>query len=230
MALLIPRLAVPIGTLFMAVMAVMVAGCTSPQTAERPVGLPESARLREDPDRPGAWVYRVPNVDFRRYSRYIVEPVQVYRGSEASFADLSSAQTDELAQLMTSEARRALGDANLLASRSGPNTARIAIKIVRVEPTVPGAATVSRLLPIGAVANAVEGASGGSGTFTGAAVLSAEFYDSRTSKLLGAAVRRYHPATFNMEATLSTMDTARAAMQQAAQDLLSSLQRAQASR
>lgn len=207
---------------------VALAGCTSPQSAEKPTSLPESARLREDPSQPGAWVYRVPNVDFRKYTRYIVDPVQVYRGPDADFGGLSDAQVNELAQLMTSESRRALSSGDMLASRPGSNTARIVMKVVRVDPTTPGAATVSRILPVGAVANVVQGAEGGGGTFTGAAVLSAEFYDSRTSKLLGAAVRRYHPAMFNIQATLSTMDTARAAVQQAAQDLKASLQRVQA--
>lgn len=226
MGSLLHGLAILIGVFSLATLA----GCTSSQSVEKPTDLPESARLREDPSQPGAWVYRVPNINFGKYTRYIVDPVQIYRGPDADFAGLSDAQLDELAQLMTGEARRALGGANLLASSPGPNTARIVIKVVRVDPTTPGAATVSRLLPVGAVANAVQGAEGGSGTFTGAAVLSAEFYDSKTSKLLAAAVRRYHPATFNMQATLSTMDTARAAVRQAAQDLLSSLQRAQANR
>ncbi len=112
-------------------------------------------------------------------------------------------------------------------SQPGPNTARIAMKLVGIERTVPGVATVSRVVPFGAVANAVKGASGGSGSFTGAIILAAEIYDAQTSELLFAAVRRYNPPVFDLEATLSTMDTARSAARQAAEDLRAGVDRIQ---
>jgi hypothetical protein len=186
-----------------------------------------AASMSQDPDRPSAWIYRTPNANLRRYTRFIVEPVEVYRGSEASFGSMTNSQVTEIAQYLTSEVRRELGSGYTVTSQLGPNTARIKIKLVGVEQTVPGAATVSRVLPFGAVANAVQAASGGSGSFTGAVILAAEVYESQSSELLVAAVRRYNPPVFDLEATLSTMDTARSAARQAAQDLRAAVDRVQ---
>lgn len=201
-------------------------GCTSSEPLQRPSGMASSTSLSQDPQRPGAWVYRLPDAQLQGYNRFIIEPAQIYNGPEASFDGLDSSQLNQLAQQLTSESRTALTSGGYaLASQPGPNTARIVLKLVSVEQTVPGAATASRLLPIGAVANAVQGASGGSGSFTGGITLAAEAYDTQTNRLLAAAVRSYHPAVFDMKATLSTMDTAQAAVSEAAQDLRAALDR-----
>jgi len=201
-----------------------LAGCASSEPLELPTGMASS--LPQDPNRPGAWIYKAPNVDFRRYTRFIVEPVTVYRGTDATYGELTDAQVTEIAQLLTSETRRALSNGYTVTSKPGPNTVRIVLKLAGVEDTVTGAATVSRIVPIGAIANAVQGASGGSGSFTGAVILAAEFYDAQSSKLIAAAVRRYSPPVFDLEATLSTMDTARAATRAAAEDLRAAVDRA----
>ena len=194
---------------------------------KRPTGMASATSMSQDPEKSGAWVYRTPNANLRRYTRFIVEPVEVYQGPEVSFGSMTNSQITEIAQYLTSEARRELGSGYGVTSQPGPNTARIKMKLVSVEQTVPGAATASRVVPIGAVANAVQGATGGSGSFTGAIIMAAEIYDAQTSELLVAAVRRYNPPVFDLEATLSTMDTARSAARQVAEDLRAGVDRIQ---
>ncbi|CAO3424439.1 hypothetical protein [Azospirillum doebereinerae] len=202
-----------------------LAGCSSSDPLPRPTDM-SATPMRQDEDRPGAWVYRAPNVDLKRYSRFIVDPVQVYRGSGSSFGGLTDAQMQELAQLLTTESRRALAAGGYpVTTQPGPDTARITLKLVRVDETVGGVATVSRILPIGAIVNIADGSAGGSGSFTGSVIAAAEVHDSQSSKLLAAAVRRHSPATFDLEATLSTMDTARASVHQAAQELRAAVDR-----
>ncbi|UEM05793.1 DUF3313 domain-containing protein [Skermanella rosea] len=219
----------PLGALAGALTIIVgLAGCSSTDSTQRPAGMASAASMSQDPERPGAWVYRTSNADLRQYTRFIIEPVEVYRGTEASFGSMTSSQITEIARYLTSAMRRELSSGGYaVTSQPGPNTARIVTKLVGVEQTVPGAATVSRILPIGAVANAVQGASGGSGSFTGAVILAAEVYDSQSSELLVAAVRKYNPPVFDLEATLSTMDTARSAARQAAEDLRKGVDRVQ---
>ncbi|WP_448191555.1 DUF3313 domain-containing protein [Azospirillum sp. sgz301742] len=183
--------------------------------------------MRQDPDRPGAWLYKVQNVDFKKYTHFIVEPVSIYQGPEASFAGLNASQLNDLASMLTDESRRALGSSYTVTTRTAPGTARIVMKLVSVEEGAPAPATSSRILPIGAVSSAVQGASGGSGAFTGSLVVATEIYDAQTSKLLAAAVRRYTPAVFDTEATLTAMDTARSGVRQAARDLRTAVDVAQ---
>jgi hypothetical protein len=218
----------PLGALAGALTIIIgLSGCAS-DTAQPPSGMASAASMGQDPERPGAWVYRTPNANLRQYTQFIVEPAEIYRGAEASFGSMTNSQISEIAQYLTSEMRRELSSGGYaVTSQPGPNTARIVTKLVGVEQTVPGAATVSRILPIGAVANAVQGATGGSGSFTGAIILAAEVYDSQSSELLVAAVRKYNPPVFDLEATLSTMDTARSAARQAAEDLRAAVDRVQ---
>ena len=210
---------------FGALAIVALAGCTSSEALQPPATMSAATSLQPDPDRPGAWNYRTTDVDLRRYTRFIVEPAQVYRGSEASYDGVSSAELEEIARALTAETRRELSNGYAVTSKPGPGTARITLKLAGVEGTVSGLATASRILPVGAVANAVKGASGGSGSFTGGIIVAAEIYDAQSSKLLGAAVRRYSPPVFDLVATLSTVDTARAAAREAAQDLRASVDR-----
>ena len=206
-----------------------LAGCTSPEMTQRPADMASVSAVRQDPDRPGAWLYKAQNVDFRPYTRFIVEPATIYRGPEASFAGLSDAQLSELAAMLTAESRRALGDSYTVTTRPAPGTLRIVQKIVSVEEGSSGTSG-SRILPIGAVSNAVQGAPGGSGGFTGSLVVATEVYDAQTSKLLAAAVRRYTPPVFDVEATMSSMDTARTGVRQAAADLRTAVDVAQGKR
>ncbi len=206
-----------------------LAGCTTAEMTQRPADMASVSAMRQDPDRPGAWLYKVQNVDFKQYSRFIIEPASIYRGPEASFAGLSDSQLNELAAMLTAESRRALGDSYAVTTRPTPGTARIVQKIVSVEEGSSGTSG-SRILPIGAVSNAVQGAPGGSGGFTGSLVVATEIYDAQTSKLLAAAVRRYTPPVFDVDATMSSMDTARTGVRQAAADLRTAVDVAQGKR
>lgn len=217
-----------IGALAAAVSAATLAGCSTTEMTQRPADMAAATSMREDPNRPGAWLYRTQNVDFKQYTRFIVEPATVYRGPEANFPNLSDAQLNELANMLTAESRRALGEGYVVTTRPTPGTARIVQKIVSVDEASP--ASSSRVLPIGAVSSAVQAAPGGSGSFTGSLVVATEIYDAQTSKLLAAAVRRYTPAVFDVEATLSSMDTARAGVRQAASDLRTAVDVAQGKR
>jgi hypothetical protein len=50
-----------------------------------------------------AWVYRAPDADLKRHVSFLIEPVQIYRGPEATFSDLSAADLTELTQLVGTE-------------------------------------------------------------------------------------------------------------------------------
>ena len=133
-------------------------GCSSSDSMERPTGMASATSMSQDPEKSGAWVYPTPNANLRRYTRFIVEPVEVYQGPEVSLGSMTNSQITKIAQYLKSEARRELGSSYGVPSQPGPNTARIAMKLVGFEQTVSGAATVSRIVPMGAVANAVQGA------------------------------------------------------------------------
>ncbi len=184
-------------------------------------GCSTSQSSQQSASKPASWVYKVPDADLQRYTRFMVDPVVVYRGDDARYEGINDAQVTEIAQLLTSETRRTLSNGYTLTPNPGPNTARIVMKLAGVEEAVVGDTKVSRVVPIGALKDTT----GGSGVYTGAIVLAVEVYDSQTSKLLSAALRRYNPPAFDSEASVSTMDTARAAARAAAADLRAAIDR-----
>ncbi len=213
------------GALIAVLAAGGLAGCSTSEVTQRPSEMASTSAMRQDPNRPGAWLYKAQNVNFKPYTRFIVEQATVYRGPEASFSGVSDAQLNELAAMLTAESRRALSDSYTVTTRPTPGTARIVQKIVSIDET--SSASGSQGLPIGAVSNAVQTSGGGSGSYTGSVVVATEIYDAQTSKLLAAAVRRYTPPVFDVDATMSGMDTGRTGMRQAAQDLRTAVDVAQ---
>jgi hypothetical protein len=70
----------PLGTLTGALAVIIgLTGCASPDTAQPPSAM---ASMSQGDDRRNPWIYLTPNADLRRYTRFIVEPVEVYRYSE----------------------------------------------------------------------------------------------------------------------------------------------------
>jgi hypothetical protein len=213
----------------LAALGLSLGGCaSSAESTAPPSELTDASLLQQEGQGSDAWVYRASEVDLKHYTSFLVDPVTLYQGPEASFADLSEAHLAEITQHLASETSRALGDRYKIATQPGSGTARVKMTLVNVEPTVGGVATASRIIPIGAATNLFSGATGGSGSFTGSITVATEVFDAGTGKLVAAAVRRYRPDVFDMRATLSTMNTARAAVHEVAQSHRDAVDRVQA--
>jgi Protein of unknown function (DUF3313) len=116
----------------------------------------------------GAWTYLAPDVDLKKYTRFILERPRVYRGEGASYpSNLSQQDLDEIAQGFLDETRAALEPKYPIVTEPGPDVGRLRFTLIGVEQTVPYASTVTRLIPVGAAINMVSSAAGGGGTLTG---------------------------------------------------------------
>ena len=178
-----------------------------------PSGRP-SRRPIDDAGRPPgseSWTYVNPNVNFTTYRHVIVGPTSVYTGPDAQFGDISQADRDQFAAIMTDELQSEIAEA--FPPPSGPptaNTLRLNVVLIGAQKTVGGLATATRATPIGLGLNVFKSLTGKKGTLTGSLLFAVEGYNAKTGELLFTAVRRRTPDPLDIPATLSTTDTVKA--------------------
>lgn len=191
-----------------------------------PSALGSSAHLRHDKGE--SWTYLKPHLDLSRYQSVLVEPTVLYSGPDAQFNDIKLADRQKYVAILTDALRSELARSIRTAARAGPDALRVRVTLLGAEKTIGGVATVSHVMPIGLLTNAVKSAVGKKGSMTGSVLLAVEITDSTTGELLAAAVRREAPDALDIPATVSTSDTVEAAANGFAKHLREKLEKAMA--
>jgi hypothetical protein len=203
----------PVGA---AILPVLLGACTSTEPVQlQAMSTPAAMETGEVAGRT-ALVWRANDVDFRRYTRFIVEPVEIYRGPDANFSGASEDEVRQLANFTRREVIRALGERYPVVNAAGPDTARVKLIIAGLENNVPGAASVTRVLPAGLAMNIANSALGQPGSFTGSVTIGGQFFDSTTGAPLLSFVQKRYPDALDIAATLTSEDAQKAALTQAA--------------
>jgi hypothetical protein len=212
-------------------MMLALSGCSSDEELKAPVtGVAGTSEMKPLEGVSNAWTYFDPDADLSQYKKLMIGPAQVYSGPGADFADLPSAEVNKIAQMLPTEAKKALQKKYPIVTQPGPGVARLNFILVRVEKTVPYVSTVSRIFPIGAVVNLGKAAADQGGTLTGALTVVVEAFDSQTGQLLASAQRRVTPGVFDLSATMGTEETAQAVAEEIGQLLLRKLDEIQTHR
>jgi Protein of unknown function (DUF3313) len=173
-----------------------------------PVALRSSSAMTHDKGE--SWTYVKPKLDLSKYRSIMLEPTVVYAGADAQFDNISPADRQKFAAIVTDELRAELGKALPLVDRAGPGTARLRVTLLGVDGTKGGLATATRVMPIGFALSAVKSLAGKPGSLTGSMLFAVELTDARSGELEVAAVRRRTPDALDIGATLSTSDTVKA--------------------
>lgn len=209
----------------------VVAGCASNNPPELAGGtVPQSAAMQQE-ELAGrtALVYRAPNVDPRSYTRFILDPVQIYQGADAKWGDSTDQDRQQMAQYIQTQFTQVLLERNQLARAPGPGVARIDLILAGLDGNLPVVATVSRLAPAGLVLNSAKSVGGQPGSFTGSVTIAGSVVDSQTNATLVSFIQKRSPDAMNIGATLSSHDAWQAAISQAADAFRTRLQQIQAS-
>jgi hypothetical protein len=178
-------------------------GMSGPAMSERDIG-----------GRP-TLAYIAPGTDFRKYKRFILEPVTVYRGSDAQFGEATEADKQRLAQYMHSTFASALGP-RYIVTKARPDAARLHLTLAGLEDSTPVVGTVSHVLPAGLVMNLVNEQSGQPGSFSAAVIIAGELRDSQTNKLEASFVQKRFPDAMDITSTLTSRDGHKAVIQETA--------------
>jgi hypothetical protein len=194
-----------------AALGLLIALCTVaslPAMAQAPaaVELAQNAAAARN-----SMIYRAPGIDVRKYKKFMIDPVAVYRGTDTDWGGASEAEIQQLAALVRSEIVRALGDRYPVVDVSGPDVARIQLTLAGLENNA-SATAAAQALPGGLVMSAANAAKGQAASFPGSVTLSGQITDSQTNQMLVVFVQKRSPDAMDLGATRSDRDAQKAAI------------------
>jgi hypothetical protein len=76
--------------------------------------------LRPAPDGSGAWNYRKPNVDFKPYTKIMLDPLVIWPSSQSTYGGLDASTAWRLARAFEDQMRQALAGGYPIVDRPGP--------------------------------------------------------------------------------------------------------------
>ena len=201
-----------------------LAACASPEPVAYS-GIASSTQLVPSKKRDSTKVpfrYAAP-VEWRSYSRIIIEPVAIYGGPDQQFGDMSDADKVELANYMRSRFTEKLGTRFMRVTDPAPHTLRLKLTLTGATTNTPVLATLSRFDIAGGLYNGVQAVRGREGTFSGAVMYAVEIYDAPTDRLLNAFVTKQFPGALNIGASLGSLAAAKTGIDKGADALAEEL-------
>jgi hypothetical protein len=165
-----------------------------------------------------AYLYKT-DVNWRRYYKAIIDPVQIYDGADAQFGKLPPQGQDELADYMEAQFREKIGGAFEIVDAPDRSTLRIHLTLTGAVLTKPVIGTFSRFDLAGGPYNAFQGIRGKEGALTGSVFYAVEIYDGASNRLLSARIIKQYPAAMNMKATFGALTAAKTGIRKGAEDL-----------
>jgi hypothetical protein len=195
--------------------------CGSPQPVASS-GIASSSKLSPDKGDDDAQVpYRYSTqVDWRTYSRAIIEPVTVYQGRDAQFDDVSANDKAELAAYMRSRFTEKLRGHFAVATDPAPNTLRLKLTLTGAATNTPVISTFSHLDLAGNLYNGIQAVRGHEGMISGSVSYAVEIYDASTNRLLSAFVSKQYPNAMNIMASFGSLAAAKTGIEKGAEALV----------
>lgn len=181
------------------------------------------ARTGETAAGAARWSYRAaPDVlSARRGIR--LEPIEIYRGADRQFDDLSEAEVNRLAGVAATAFHDALAERGLLALDRASDTVRLRVVLAGARPSVPGLSTVTRLTPAGFALNGVKAVGGVEGAFTGSVDYVVEIREDAGDRLLSADVVKSFPSALDVPASIGRLSAAEVGLKRGAEALAGEL-------
>src|SRR5258708_9562460 len=168
-----------------------LAACGSPEPVAYS-GIASSSQMTansQDASQRITYRYSTP-VDWRRYSKVIVDPVAIYRGSDNQFGDMSQGDKAALANYMYIQFAKKLRSRFALATDPAPDTLRVKLTLTGAATNTPVLATLSRFDLAGRVYNGVQAVRGCEGMLTGSGTYLTQIYGASTHPPLSAFVTK----------------------------------------
>jgi hypothetical protein len=154
-------------------------------------------------------IYKKPGVEEKRYVKFIVDPVEIYKGEDARFDGVPPEDQKKIAEFVESEFTRILQDSYAVVYAPGPDVLRLKFTLAGLEKTKPAMATVTHVIPIGLAMNLGKSAAGMSGSFMGSVTLAGELYDSQTNTLVFSFLTKKAPNAMDVTTVLTGLDAAK---------------------
>lgn len=168
------------------------------------------------------YTYATP-VNWRDYSRILIEPVVVYHRPDAQFGKIPEQGKLALARYMEEQFTEKLSPPFELTETAKPRTLRLRLTLTGAKPTMPVAGSFLRIDIAGGPYNMVQAIRGKEGSLTGSVFYAVEIYDASTNRLLAAHIVKQYPAALNMKATSGALTAAKTGIRKDAEELAKEL-------
>jgi hypothetical protein len=176
-----------VGTLF------AVTACNTTRHArsvEQSGFLTDYSQLKEGKSDQAKLVYFAPGVDWKKYTKMYIEPVQLWKGDdkESPLGKLSKENQDLITSFLYTELNNELQKSYTLVDKPGPDTLVLRSAITEAKKSAPVRNLLTAIVPFGIAANILVTAAFGSGIGVGEVQVEAELLDGATNQRLFAAV------------------------------------------
>jgi hypothetical protein len=210
--------------LLIAALCASLAACGSPQPVAYS-GIASSSQLVPNKQDDSAHIpYRYSTqVDWRAYSRILIDPVVIYQGMDNQFGDMSAADKTELARYMQSQFSEKLRGRFAVATDPAPDTLRLKLTLTGAATNTPVLSTFSHLDMAGNLYNGVQAVRGREGMISGSVTYVVEIRDASTNRLLSASVTKQYPGAMNIGASFGSLAAAKTGIEKGAEALAESL-------
>ncbi|MBF0552106.1 MAG: DUF3313 domain-containing protein [Deltaproteobacteria bacterium] len=179
---------VSIALIVTVMMALMIAGCEASKQArgvDEKVTLVDPALLQEGKSGQALLRYVNPNIDVRRYTKVMLDPVVISTPEGASEADVADLQ--KLVSNGHIVMRQELSKDYQIVDRPGPGTMRIQAGLLNAQKSKP-VRLITSVTPIGAGVSLVKNFTTGKPTGVGEITGEIKITDAATGEIIGEAV------------------------------------------
>jgi hypothetical protein len=134
--------------------------------------------------------YVNPIADWKKYTKVMIDPVQLWMGRSSPLRSIPREERIRLASLLFGKMRDGLLADYQVVREPGPHVMRISVALTEAEASNTVLDTISSVLPTGYVISGTKSLATGTGTFVGSASVEAKITDAELGTLLAAAVDR----------------------------------------
>lgn len=173
------------------IVAAAFGGCeTTMQTRSvEPSGfLTNTEQLQKGEGDQAQLVYFNPSADFSKYTKVLMEPVQLHAQPDSKLAQMDAEDQQALLDYFDAAVRERLQDDYQLVDTPGPDTLRLRLAVTEAHGSKPVMNTVSTIVPIGLAASTLKTAATGKPLAVAEVQAEMEVLDSATGERLAAAV------------------------------------------
>jgi len=147
--------------------------------------------LRPAPDDSGAWSYRKPDVNFKGYTKIILDPLVIWPSQHSAYGGIDALTAWKLALAFHDRMSQAMAGGYRIVNEPGPGVLRLRAALTEVMLQRPALASPGPLLPLAndIVLQASEKISG-MNALEGEATIEAELLDAESQERLAAYVEK----------------------------------------
>jgi hypothetical protein len=182
--------------------AAFIAGCSG---ISAPKGMESTAAMQESAKMSDTLVYVNPQIEQTKYTKFILEPVEIYEGEDSDFGKIDMQDRQMMADFIRDEFIKAFEGSNFpIVTEPGKEVLRVKFTLIGLTRSVPVAQGINYVAwPVGTGIQVAKGALDKSGTFMGNAVFAAEFYDSLSDDVAAALITKQSANALDFEAAFS---------------------------